>query len=154
MGMIKRESVREALHGPKREFGVGLDAFFTPINEEWGYKYYADKKICRITYEAQKLAHENGLAPAVGECYNMRDKFGSMVYGYVTEAVVMLGEDVYGEFDEDDMDYDDWHLDDVTELRARLRELFGRHFFDLHSANYGWLKNGQLVCIDFSICAC
>ena len=54
--MIKRESVKAALHGPNREFAYGNDAYFCPINEEWGFKYFEQKEICEITYEAQKKA--------------------------------------------------------------------------------------------------
>ena len=152
MGMIKRESVKAALHGPNREFAYGNDAYFCPINEEWGFKYFEQKEICEITYEAQKKAHEFGLAPAVGLRYNMRDKFGDLVYGYITESIVELGGERYGQFGEYDVESNWWQYDDAKQLLYGLRKLFNRHWFDFHQDNCGWLKNGQLVCIDFSIC--
>ena len=129
----------------------GVDASFFPINDRWGFKFFYEEHPCNLTYRAQQYAHKNGLAPAVGLRYNLKDG-RSTTYGYLTERVASL---MYDEYNVENADsrIDTWneYVKNVRNpIQGRLSDLFGVGMYDQHWRNVGRLHNNNIVSIDFS----
>lgn len=126
------------------EYEAGWYAKFQRINDQWGLKFYRSENMRDMTYKFQKMAHDIGCAPALGEKFDItmpeKDSYGDevTVYGYVTECIDVLA-----------CDSDDYIHGDAEELLDDLREIMD--VYDMHDKNIGYLK-GRLVAIDFSGC--
>jgi hypothetical protein len=143
----------------------GLRCRFIRINEQWGMKFYKNENYRNKTYDFQNRAAEAGLAPRVGECFELALPFYDddepiEVFGYVTECISeTYGERMaykiyncsYEECHEDEQQQIDIVFYDEYEYGKLIEEInsIGISTEDTHSLNFGYLR-GKLVCIDFS----
>ena len=169
------DKAMDMLLSPKPpHLSCGVDASFFRINDDWGFKFFDayESYRARNSYDLQKKAHAAGLAPAVGAYQEItldgpikttcgrNDKYtryvNGTIFGYITECVTETIKDRYNEnIDAVKNDalksslYYPRIVDGYNDLEKGLKSLFGM-VCDLHWENAGWLKNGSLVCIDFS----
>ena len=132
----------------------GMSASFVRINDEWGFKFYESEWARDETHQLQSMAYEIDCAPAIGEKIDI-DGDGMVIYGYITQiANVFIG----GGIDEDGWyaDEDDFEevmsINDFLELKQVLDKCKNElvEITDIHGGNFGRLKNGRIVIIDFS----
>jgi hypothetical protein len=148
---IIKNSIHEKIYGSPS----GAQCIFIPITDTIGAKIYIDQKERDYSYEWQNTAYENNLGPEthgkfefVTEegLYNaeMDDNIpaGSVLYGYLTEIV-----EIVGNLDIDFMEWEDENQDDIDDLYEELYQL-GFKFVDNHVHNLGF-KDGKLIGIDF-----
>lgn len=64
----------------------GVDAVFTPINLDWGFKHYYSRNRAMVCYARQKWGYQFGLGPQVGQ-FTKFGKPGREWYGFITERV-------------------------------------------------------------------
>lgn len=64
----------------------GVDAVFTPINLDWGFKHYYSRNRAMVCYARQKWGHQFGLGPQVGGFVKF-GKPGREWYGFITERL-------------------------------------------------------------------
>lgn len=148
---------------PIDEYKAGVAAKFYPIDDKWGMKFFIDDKdIQEKTYKMQKLAAKHGLAPKVGEKFEMPLPNGNIAYGYVTQILpTTCADDIAienGYKDGNTMKRNDsesyyrkarkFDTSITFELCNNLRRI-GITAYDMHWANVGYL-NGKLAAIDFS----
>lgn len=133
----------------------GVSCFFVPLNEDWGVKVFHSESKRDYAYANQKEAYERfGLAPAVGDTFDLPDDN----YCYITERATPIaddkemkdlyeavGEDAY--FDAVDKIYEEYSDQMYEVSRTFWNE--GFYWSDDHIFNWGVLKDGRLVPIDF-----
>ncbi len=159
------QAIKTALETPMDSYESGLHAFFTRINSNWGIKLYQNEWIRDKTYNLQSKANLFGAAPSIGDKFEIKIPKKGYYYGYVTECIIKTHKDL---FIEENLEWneDDWDDDDISnpaniycdqmEESQEFIELIDKLQLacitsgDMHWANVGWLKNGQLVAIDFS----
>lgn len=147
----------------------GCSAKFYRINDTWGFKTYNNDESRDYHYDTQAAAAEFGLGPKVGGMFNIPLPSGEVEYGYVTEIADTSEADEWDEiadycgyslfmplegkcpdeFVEHFGDEGMQKLDEMTELTNELYNNVGFDFHDCHGGNFGRLKTGELVCIDF-----
>lgn len=144
------------------KYQSGSYARFLRINEQWGIKLFDRKHYRDKSYDAQEKAYRLDLGPHLGDKLELRLNDGEAIYGYVTECIVETYQDrfareTYGYLSGPDMTCDeDLHCDSEMENDSEYIDLMGRLgeadfcTYDMHSQNVGWMKDGRLVCIDFS----
>jgi hypothetical protein len=124
---------------------AGIYCIFVPLNRRWGVKCYQSRRIGRIAFEDQKLAHEHGVAPRVKHQFDLvvpGTNKSRAWYCFVTQRATHVGNCCY--LDEAD---EQGHVED---LKTALGEIGLDHLIpDLHDDNIGFLCD-KLVCIDFS----
>lgn len=49
------------------EYASGVDAYYTPVTQKWGFKMYSVMLKAYFTYFRQRILAADGLAPAVGD---------------------------------------------------------------------------------------
>lgn len=115
---------------------------FVPL-EGFGAKVYGDNEDgARQAFENQRKGFEAGIAPAVGDFFMVRMRFGPkqefLLYGYLTEMAERIGE------------CNNRHGDPRYQaLKSAMRQAgFGAG--DLHPGNFGWIGE-RMVCIDFDL---
>ena len=150
----------------------GLSAVFVALNDNWGVKLYACQDKRDETYEMQMRCAAVGLGPQVGvklelleppepkspeeemsgedfDCTydydgNLRKYFHYHIYGYTTEIVETVCHNVINSWK--------WYIDNKLHCDLIIKTLEREcdfYFSDCHGMNWGRLKNGQLVPIDF-----
>lgn len=141
--MLEIESVIHELTPERiRKSPNGVSASFVQINNEWGVKVFTSESTRDYSYKMQHKASLLGLAPHVGEKFDL----GEGQYCMICEVVEV--------FQTQDMSYEDERAvisnrsEEIKELKKILVEEIGFHFYDDHLGNYG-LINDRLVCIDF-----
>lgn len=143
----------------------GISCTFFKITSKWGIKSYTKAYKRDDAYNAQYDVALNGLAPKVGDKFEIEIE-DETIYCYVTEVAETLQTEEYLQlvkkiFREDtylDEDYEKYEqlsndleeswLDKMEEYNELTEEVCGWRNCDMHTGNYG-LLNGQLVCIDF-----
>lgn len=165
--MISFEEVYLTAHTiPIESREKGRDCYFIRINEQWGIKFYTKESMRNKTHAFQARAAEVGLAPRVGECFELRlplyedDENDAEVFGYVTECIYeTFGEQMANRlFTSSFEECSKWEKDEIiaslydnheyNRLIERIKEI-GISTKDIHILNVGFLRN-RLVCIDFS----
>lgn len=153
--MFTVEKLNEFLEGKSRyDSPHGVSCFFVPLNEDWGVKVYQYRSTRDRAYNNQKEAFNRfGLAPAVGDTFDLPDG----QYCYVTERAtpIVTREDVIAANEQGEDAY--WELDRQLELKYQdeiddVENFFAENdfeFTDGHFMNWGRLKDGRLVPIDF-----
>jgi hypothetical protein len=141
----------EVIHqSPANSFERGIHASFKKITDQWGVKFYDSKYIRDETYDLQKMAHAIDCAPALGEKFEVNTPRTGTIYGYVTECVVRMGSDK----DENDMYARSEEMKDLPEYVELIESLKSiMDVDDMHGGNVGYLANGRMVAIDFSLCS-
>lgn len=140
-------AIKTAKETPRWKMKKGVSAKFTPIDDKWGIKIFVSEFNRDYTYNGQKLAHQHGLAPEIGEKFEVEID-GCKHYGYITECIVMTVREL---FNDDYMDctrsgfYD---TDEYINLMKALRNI-GISTCDMHWANVGWMPDDRFVAIDF-----
>ena len=143
----------------------GISCTFFKITSKWGIKSYTKQYKRDDAYNAQYDVALNGLAPKVGDKFEIEIE-DETIYCYVTEVAETLQTEEYRELvkkifcesvysDEDYAKYEqlsndleeEW-LEKMEEYNELTEEVCGWRNHDCHTGNYG-LLNGQLVCIDF-----
>ncbi len=143
----------------------GISCVFFKITSKWGIKSYTKAYKRDDAYNAQYDVALNGLAPKVGEKFEIEIE-DETIYCYVTEVAESLYSDEYNqlvkkifrennytseEYNEYEQLYsvleEEWN-EKVLEYDELTEEVCGWRNHDSHLGNYGVL-NGQLVCIDF-----
>jgi hypothetical protein len=149
---------------PLHSFENGAFCYFLRLDERWGAKLYRCRETADNTYNLQNLAAQHGLAPIVGDKFEIeiaRTKF----FAYITECVEETALERHirenglpplsemEEWEENDA-YEEaaiilTQFDDFNRLCKGLKRI-GIAFGDNHAHNVGWMKSGKLVAIDFS----
>lgn len=150
---IVKELIRVS---PNDSYTYGCDAKFMKIDNQWGFKFFHDKNIRNITYKLQKKAYTIQCAPAIGKAFSITTPNNDKVYGYITECVVKLGNDIYKEKLGINGDYcagiyQMMTIDGYDDLINNLKKIMTVR--DMHGSNVGLLHNGKMVAIDFSFCS-
>ncbi len=164
--MISFEEVYLVAHTtPDESREKGVDCRFIRINENWGIKFYKNEALRNKTLAFQARAAEAGLAPRVGECFELtlpfyEDEEPREVFGYVTECI----SDTYGEYYANRMfqcSYSECLHYQREEIAEQMYDSYEYNRLieginsinisnnDIHTRNVGFLRN-RLVCIDFS----
>jgi hypothetical protein len=86
------EALALAVNSPNRD--KGADAFFIRLNNNWGLKYFHREIVRNNTYILQKMTHDIGLAPAIGQKMEF-DMDREHWYGYLTECVTETVQDYF-----------------------------------------------------------
>lgn len=140
---------------PNDAYNSGVDARFMKINDQWGFKFFTDKYTRDKTHKLQKKAHKIGCAPEIGTQFTTKTPDGNKVYGYITECVTKLGNEIYrkkygnpGTFGASTNDMN--KINGYKELIEQLKTIMDAK--DMHGGNVGTLANGKMVAIDFSFC--
>jgi len=165
IAVTEHEIYQTAHFTPFEERDRGIDAQFIRINGRWGIKFFKNEALRNKTYDFQNRAAGVGIAPRIGQCFELEIPFRPNddpieVFGYVTECVsetyadrmayklygIPYEECSYGQSDEiHDRLYDDYEYKRLIEKLYDIR-ISNR---DIHANNVGYLR-GKLVCIDFS----
>lgn len=143
----------------------GVSCTFFKITSKWGIKSYTNRSNRDNAYYAQYDVALCGLAPKVGETFEV-EIGDETIYCYVTEVAEPIHSEkftnlikkIFHEWDCTEEDYDlyermafeldeKWSLK-IEEYNELTREVCGWDNEDIHTGNYGTL-NGELVCIDF-----
>lgn len=132
---IEAEVVKKQLESSKH----GSFNLFVRLNNKIGIKFNTSKKIRDANYARQEEASKIGLGPDVYGYFDVTME-DTILYGYLTEIVTVLGPEMTEE--EEELF---WEL--RNEESDKLSEIFP-WFRDNHEYNVG-IKNGKLVCIDF-----
>lgn len=154
----------------------GADAAFWPIpHKNWGLKFFNSQRMRDKNYERQAEAHSLGLGPALGNTMEVCID-GEYMYGFVTELATVYIDAFYkwngiGENPPENCtisEYDRWYELCAGENGETPPEFEGKYqllcnkidsqsyytrrdmYNDLHHANWGILKSGEPVIIDFS----
>jgi len=109
------------------------------LPEGFGVKFYYSAIDRDYAWNRQKLAHENGFAPEVGQRVDAITKDGSRICGYMTEVA---------EKDEDIDREDRIALNHRAGLKRAYKQTFGSEARDIRGANIGRI-DGKVVMIDF-----
>lgn len=153
--MFTIEKLNERLEGKNHyDSPHGVSCFFVPLDEDWGVKVYHNKQSRDYAYDNQKEAYERfALAPEVGDKFDLPDG----QFCYVTERAtpILTREQVSAAANESEDAY--WNLEEELERKysdeiADVENFFaenGFYFSDGHFMNWGRLKDGRLVPIDF-----
>jgi len=165
--MVGFEEIYLVAHNtPSESRESGLRCRFIRINEQWGIKFYRKESMRNKTHDFQKKAAEVGLAPRIGQCFELTIPFNEdddepvEVYGYVTECI----SETYGDrmaYEMYSCSYDECTDSQQNEIEESMYRDYaydkliagmchiGITTSDIHIMNVGYLK-GKLVCIDFS----
>jgi len=131
--------------------GKGVECQFYRLNDEIGFKFYADERVARNTFQTQKYYHSFGMAP---DCWDLGEITidGNTYSGYFTEVVtpiidisLSVPRKIYYIFSE-------WVSQVACELCDELNRINPSFEFDgdMHEGNFGIDKNGKFVVIDMS----
>jgi len=138
---------------------AGIHCYFIKLNSEWGVKCYHDKSSFETAYERQKLCYEEGLAPEVGESFEIDVDFYDeeehcqidKLYCYVTElikpCVSILGKNA-DYIDAMCEKFQDEYEKDLWLIQQEIRDKTGWYPEDIHGFNWGW-NDGKLQLLDF-----
>lgn len=130
-------------------YETGIHAYFKSINDKWGLKFYHHERMRDKTYDLQALAHSHGLAPALGEKFNINIPNIGPIYGYVTEKIIVTLEDT-GNYPGEGQEDMRMQYDDFDRFIYKLESIM--FVSDMENFNVGFLEDGKMVAIDFSEC--
>lgn len=127
----------------------GCFNLFFDINGKIGLKLSQLKSQRDENYENQKKVYELGYAPKVyGKIDNVQYK-GVNYFGYFTEVVETLGDNLSSSTPEDlkhKKEIRNIYREQIEKLVDIINQIF--YFYDSGLGNFG-IKDGKLICIDF-----
>ena len=133
---------------PRGQFATGIHASFKKITDEWGLKFFDYKGRRDTNYARQKEAAECGCGPRIGRKFTTTDINGDKVYGYVTECVVKT-------YSRKRNGYylHQYQIEEDYDVKMLFEKMIENNISinDMHAGNMGYLADGRLVAIDFSV---
>lgn len=137
---------------------------FIDLKNGWGVKCYYDNEGIEPSYTVQKYLAEHGLAPQVGQRFNIIDYNGDEWGCYITEVAATIvpyglcnshafnpNPDGYDYSDDWDYEYTDLFRDERDVYLDYFWRVTGFDYIDDHAGNFGHVDN-KLVAIDFDTC--
>lgn len=128
----------------------GVSCKFFKIDDKFGIKVYTSEYTRDNAVIRQQKMHSHGYAPAVGESFNIQDKF----FCYITEIAIPIVEGTeeyqgpkHYEIVSEAYKKEPFIRNEIDKLCRDMRKA-GYIMNDQHLANFGRMGE-KLVCIDF-----